>query len=115
MVEKKEFAKQMARLAVIFQPGKFEGKTGQAALVELFRMFNYVQPADLEKAVSLLLLTYNEPQPFPRPAVIRQYINSAARSRQETTLKLDPPEIEKMSRVDFDALLEKYGLKRPAL
>jgi hypothetical protein len=82
MIEEKDFADQMARLALIFHPGRFEGVTGLAALDEYYNIIALVRRLpDLISAVNQIVREEDR-QFFPKPGEIIKVMRSVALSNQ---------------------------------
>ena len=111
MIEKDTFAVQMARLAIIFEPDRFDGATGKARLLEMYPFFRKGNPDDLQEAVSAVIASYDRSfKSFPSVAHIKKHFQTAARNRQDRTPKLDEP-VTRLSREQVSEIIRKAGFK----
>ena len=101
----------MGRLALIFDPGRFDGETGKAQLRELYPFFETGYQDDLKTAVDSVVESFNPTfGKFPSVSLIKGHLYAAARNRRDRTIKLfEPP--SKLSRERVAELITQAGFK----
>ncbi len=92
MIDKRFFADQIGRLALMFDPGRFNGDTGKAQLREMYSFFKNGHPDDLKAAVDAVIESFNDRYgKFPSVSLIKGHVYDAARNRRDRTPRLPEP------------------------
>lgn len=111
MIDKRFFVDQIGRLALIFDPGRYDGDTGKAQLREMYPFFKNGHPDDLKVAVDSVIESFNDRYgKFPGVSLIKGHIYAAARNRRDNTPRLPQPE-STISREQVAEIIREAGFK----
>lgn len=111
MIDKRFFTDQIGRLALIFDPGRYDGDTGKAQLREMYPFFKNGHPDDLKAAVDAVIELFDDRYgKFPGVSLIKGHIYAAARDRRERIPKLSEPE-STISRERVAEIIREAGFK----